>query len=38
MTQCGKVMKKLGILGMSVRKMKAMTEKKETVTPIGKGG
>jgi hypothetical protein len=36
MTLCGKVMKNIGILGMSVRKMKALTVK-ETVTATGKG-
>jgi len=32
------VMEKMGILGVSVRYMKALTVKKETVTPFGKGG
>ena len=34
----GMVVKILGILGVSVRKMKALTVKMETVTLIGKGG
>jgi hypothetical protein len=33
----GMAMKRLGMLGMSVREMKAMTLKMETVTLIGKG-
>jgi len=38
MTNCRMVMKKLEILEVSVRKIMALTVKKETVTPTGKGG
>ena len=34
---CGIAVKRTGILGRSVRKMKALTVKMETVTLIGKG-
>jgi hypothetical protein len=34
---CGMAVKKMGMLGVSVRRMKAMAIKKETVTLIGKG-
>jgi hypothetical protein len=34
---CGMAVKRKGILGMSVRKMKGMTVKMETVTLAGKG-
>ena len=34
---CGMVVKRMGMLGVSVRKMKALTVKMETVTQIGKG-
>jgi len=34
---CGMAVKRLGVLGVSVRKMKALTVKMETVTLIGKG-
>jgi len=37
MIGCGMAMKRLGMLGASVRKMKALTIKMETVTLIGKG-
>ena len=35
---CGMLVKRMGMLGVSVRKMKALTVKMETVTLIGKGG
>ena len=35
--KCGMVMKRMGMFGVSVRKMKALTMKMETVTLIGKG-
>ena len=34
---CGMAVKRMGILGVSVRKMKALTLKREAVTLIGKG-
>jgi len=34
---CGMAMKRLGMLGVSVREMKALTLKMETVTLIDKG-
>ena len=34
---CGMAVKRVGMLGVSVRKMKALTVKMETVTQIGKG-
>jgi hypothetical protein len=34
---CGMTVKKMGMLGVSVRKMKALIVKMETVTLIGKG-
>jgi len=34
---CGMAVKRMGILGVSVRKMKALTVTIETVTLIGKG-
>jgi len=34
---CGMTLKRIGMLGVSVRKMKALTVKMETVTLIGKG-
>ena len=34
---CDMVMKRLGMLGVSVRKMMALTVKMETVTLTGKG-
>jgi hypothetical protein len=34
---CGMAVKRMGVLGVSVRKMKALTVKMETVTLIGKG-
>ena len=34
---CGMEVKRVGVLGVSVRKMKALTVKMETVTLIGKG-
>jgi hypothetical protein len=34
---CGMAVKRMGMLGVSVRKMKALTVKMETVTLIGKG-
>jgi hypothetical protein len=37
MVCCGMVVKRLGILGVSVREMKALTVKMETVTPTGEG-
>ena len=33
---CGKAVKRMGLLGVSVRKMKALTLKMETVTLISK--
>jgi len=33
---CGTAVKRMGILGMTVRKMKAQTVKMETMTLIGK--
>jgi len=33
----GMTVKRMGLLGVSVRKMKALTVKMETVTVIGKG-
>jgi hypothetical protein len=33
---CGMAVKGMGVLGLSVRKMKALTVEKETVTLIGK--
>jgi hypothetical protein len=33
---CGMAMKRLGVLGVSVRKMKAQNVRMETVTLIGK--
>jgi len=38
MVCCGMAVKRLEILELSVRKMKALTVKMETVTLIGKGG
>ena len=35
---CGKSVKRMGMLGASVRKLKALTVKMKTVTLIGKGG
>jgi hypothetical protein len=35
---CGMAVKKMGMLDVSVRKMKALTVKMEQVTLIGKGG
>jgi hypothetical protein len=35
---CGGAEKRMGILRVSVRKMKALTVKAETVTLIGRGG
>jgi hypothetical protein len=37
MIRCGMAMKRMGMLGVSVRKMKTLTVKMETVTLIGKG-
>jgi hypothetical protein len=37
MTCCGMAVKRMGVLGVSVRKMKALNVKMETVTLIGKG-
>jgi hypothetical protein len=37
MIYCGMAVKSIGMLGMSVRKMKALTEKMGTGTLIGKG-
>ena len=37
MIRSGMTVKRMGMLGVSVRKMKAMTVKMETVTMIGKG-
>jgi len=34
---CGMTVKRMGMLGVSVKKMKALTVKMETVTVIGKG-
>jgi len=34
---CGMTVKRMGMLGVSVRKMKALTVKMETVTLIGEG-
>ena len=34
---CGMAVRRLGMLGVNVRKMKALTVKLETVTLIGKG-
>jgi len=34
---CGIILKRMGILGVSERKMKALTKKMEAVTLIGKG-
>jgi len=34
---CGMALKRMGLLGVSVRKMKALTVKIEIVTLIGKG-
>jgi len=34
---CGMAEKRMGMLGVSVKKMKALTVKMETVTIIGKG-
>jgi len=34
---CGMAVKRVGMLGISVREMKALTVKMETVTLIGKG-
>jgi hypothetical protein len=34
---CGMAVKRMGIVGVSVRKMKALTVKMETVTVIGRG-
>jgi hypothetical protein len=34
---CGMAVKRMGMLAVSVRKMKALTVKTETVTLIGKG-
>jgi hypothetical protein len=33
---CGMAVKRMGMLGVGVRKMKALTVKVETMTPIGK--
>jgi hypothetical protein len=38
MVCCGMAVKRMGMLGVSVRKTKALTVKMETVTLIGKGG
>ena len=35
---CGMAVKKVGMLGVSVRKVKVLTVKMETGTLIGKGG
>ena len=37
MISCGMVVKRMGMLGVSERKMKALSVKMETVTLIGKG-
>jgi hypothetical protein len=34
---CGMALKRMGMLGVSARKMKVLTVKMETVTLIGKG-
>ena len=34
---CGMTLKRIGLLGVSVKKVKALTVKMETVTLIGKG-
>jgi hypothetical protein len=34
---CGMAVRRMGMLGVSVRKMEALTVKMETVTLIGKG-
>ena len=34
---CGMAVKRMGMLGVSVRKMKALTVKLETVTVVGRG-
>ena len=34
---CGMTVKRMGMLGVSMRKMQALTVKMETVTLIGKG-
>jgi hypothetical protein len=34
---CGMAVKRMGMLGISVRNMKTLTVKMKTVTPIGKG-
>jgi hypothetical protein len=36
-TCCGIAVRRMGMLGVSARKMKALTVKMETVTLIGKG-
>ena len=36
MIYCGMAVKRMGVLGVSVRKMKALTVKMETVTLFGK--
>jgi hypothetical protein len=35
--RCGMAVKRVGMLGVSVREMKALTVKVETLTLIGKG-
>ena len=37
MVSCGMTVKRMGMLGVSVRNMKALTLKMKTVTLIGKG-
>jgi hypothetical protein len=37
MVRCGMAVKRMGMLGMRVRKMKALAVKMETVTLTGKG-
>jgi hypothetical protein len=37
MVCCGKAVKRMGMIRVSVRKMKALNVKMETVTLIGKG-
>ena len=37
MIWCGMALKMMGMFGVSVRKMKALTAKIETVTLVGKG-
>jgi len=37
MIRCGMAVKRMGMLGASTRKMKALTVKMKTVTLIGKG-